>query len=615
MSLSFLPLGAKAAAATLTVTKTADTNDGMCDVDCSLREAITAAASGDTIVFSSLFDTPRTVVLAGSQLVINKDLTIAGAGADRLTVSGNGQSRVFHVQTSARLTLSGMTITGGNGHYGGGIFNEGRLDLAECHITGNTAGSSGGGVGSLLGSASINNSTISNNTAELRGGGIWHDSVGLTLRVTNSTVSGNTVSSASGEGGGIWAMSTAGLIIDIMIWSSTITDNFPGGVSAVGTSNGVGVDVLSSIIAANRDNGVFPDVDGHFSTSGFNLIGNIGTADGLDGGFGSSLIGNPIVQADPKLGPLANNGGPTPTHALLPCSLAIDRGKNFVGVNDQRGTGFSRVVDFPEVRNPTDGDGSDVGSLEMQSFTPAICNTGLPTVEALNVTMQQGTSGTFDIARVSDPDGLFGIGLFIPPPNPSNGVAVSHSLMRSLGVFSADIAASCTASAANFTLVVGDLYGEHDVTETLAVTVTPETTPPALVLPTHPITLFPYDHKFTTVNMLHLVAGASDKCDPNVNFNSVVIEQVTSDEPENAAGDSDGNTNSDILISPDCKSVQLRAERDGNSNGRVYVIQLRVRDASGNTTRATRKVSVPLSRNSIPAIENAPQYVVPSSCR
>ena len=79
-----------AQAATLTVTKTDDTNDGVCDSDCSLREAIAAAGSGDSITFSSLFDTPQKITLsevAGFQsLVINKNLIINGKGANLLTV-------------------------------------------------------------------------------------------------------------------------------------------------------------------------------------------------------------------------------------------------------------------------------------------------------------------------------------------------------------------------------------------------------------------------------------------------------------------------------------------------------------------------------------------------
>jgi len=92
----------------------------------------------------------------------------------------------------------------------------------------------------------------------------------------------------------------------------------------------------------------------------------------------------------------------------------------------------------------------------------------------------------------------------------------------------------------------------------------------------------------------------------------VEIAQVTSDEVEN--GDDDGNTVNDIVIGGDCKSVQLRAERDGNRNGRVYTVTLRLRDAAGNTTTATRQITVPLSQNGSPAIDDGAAYTVTSGC-
>ena len=81
-----------------TVTKTADTDDGICDSDCSLREAIArAAVSRDTIVFSELFNSAQTITLDRTDLVVNKNLTISGPGPELLTVSGNNLSRIFRI--------------------------------------------------------------------------------------------------------------------------------------------------------------------------------------------------------------------------------------------------------------------------------------------------------------------------------------------------------------------------------------------------------------------------------------------------------------------------------------------------------------------------------------
>jgi hypothetical protein len=96
---------------------------------------------------------------------------------------------------------------------------------------------------------------------------------------------------------------------------------------------------------------------------------------------------------------------------------------------------------------------------------------------------------------------------------------------------------------------------------------TPSDTPSTITLKA-PISLWPPNHKYRTVIMSQMVQSASDAEDGNL-INSVVIEKVTSDEPDNASG-GDGNTSNDIVIADDCKSVQLRSERDGTKNGRVY---------------------------------------------
>ncbi len=94
----------------------------------------------------------------------------------------------------------------------------------------------------------------------------------------------------------------------------------------------------------------------------------------------------------------------------------------------------------------------------------------------------------------------------------------------------------------------------------------------------------------------------------------MVIERVTSDEPDDAPGESDGSTKNDIVIGPDCRSVQLRAERVGERAGRVYVVTLRVRDSSGNVTRAEYKVTVPLGQNGNPAVQDATAQAVNGGC-
>jgi endo-1,4-beta-xylanase len=139
-----------------------------------------------------------------------------------------------------------------------------------------------------------------------------------------------------------------------------------------------------------------------------------------------------------------------------------------------------------------------------------------------------------------------------------------------------------------------------------------DTTPPQLSVITSPPILTPPDHRYVNFPIASLATGASDTCDGSVGVGSVVITQVTSDEPDN--GNGDGNTINDIVIASDCRSVQLRAERAGPLNGRVYTVTLRVKDASGNSTTKTVKVLVPLDASGTTAVDDGPMNTVLSAC-
>lgn len=160
------------------------------------------------------------------------------------------------------------------------------------------------------------------------------------------------------------------------------------------------------------------------------------------------------------------------------------------------------------------------------------------------------------------------------------------------------------------TVTATDGAGNH-TDKVVNFTVT-DNTPPIITLNGQSISLWPPNHQYETVSVSNLVASASDNCDATVGLSSVYISQVTSDEAEN--GNGDGNTPNDIVIAADCKSVQLRAERAGGSNGRVYTITFKVSDASGNFTTTTAKVTVPKSQNGSVAIDDGPHYLVVSSC-
>lgn len=133
--------------------------------------------------------------------------------------------------------------------------------------------------------------------------------------------------------------------------------------------------------------------------------------------------------------------------------------------------------------------------------------------------------------------------------------------------------------------------------------------PPVITL--NPFTSFwPPNHKYHAVTVAQMVLSVTDNCP--ISIDDVVIEKVTSDEPVNALGD--GNTIGDIVIGANCRSVQLRSERAGPGDGRVYTITLRVMDSGGAVTRADFEVSVPHSQNGTPAVKGATAFTVISSC-
>ena len=106
--------------------------------------------------------------------------------------------------------------------------------------------------------------------------------------------------------------------------------------------------------------------------------------------------------------------------------------------------------------------------------------------------------------------------------------------------------------------------------------------PPIITTISNPIDLWPPNHNYHTITAAQCVTAISDNCDTDLSISDVVITEVSSDEPEDVKGGGDGNTKDDIVIAPDCGSVDLRSERQGGGNGRVYTIHLAVTDAAGN---------------------------------
>jgi hypothetical protein len=124
--------------------------------------------------------------------------------------------------------------------------------------------------------------------------------------------------------------------------------------------------------------------------------------------------------------------------------------------------------------------------------------------------------------------------------------------------------------------------------------------------------LWPPNHKYSTVYLSDFVLSVTDNCS-EISVENVVITSVSSDEAEDANGNGDGNTLNDIVIAADCKSVELRRERQGNGNGRVYTIFIETTDNSGNSSASSFQVFVPKNNNGS-AIDGGAAYTVTGNC-
>ena len=321
--------------ATITVTKTADT-DGTCTpTDCSLREAIKAADPGGGV---SVPEGVYTLTM-GTELTIDKSLSLIGDGPDltiiqAATAAGVAGFRVFNI-TGGDVVISGVTIRYGSDSSGSGVRNSGALVLTNSTVSGNrSAGFTGGGIFNS-GTLTITSSTFSGNTAGSGGGGGIFNSGG-TLTITNSTVSGNTADT----GGGILSGGT------LTLTSSTITRNVAETGSGGGIRSFSGSPELVNTIIAENTAATGPDCSGSPTSLGYNLIGD-------DTNCGFAPVNGDLVNVAPLLGPLQDNGGPTFTHALDPNSPAIDAGDDSEApTTDQRG------VPRPQ------GARSDIGAYE-----------------------------------------------------------------------------------------------------------------------------------------------------------------------------------------------------------------------------------------------------------
>jgi CSLREA domain-containing protein len=359
---AFLAL-APAARADFTVSKTADTNDGNCNADCSIREAIAAAkANGAGLDVITIPASPADYVLSGNPglVISDQNLTIRGAGAASTQINGaalTASVNSFMVQRTTGtvdVTLEDLTIKGMNDGGGGGAVwldsngdhTNKTLHLNRVSILNNVhASGGGGGIGVFGGNLILKDSTLAGNQGgDFGGGGIILITTGSKATVENSLITNN-----SGQtGAGIKVDGGFGAPQSLVVRNSTISGNTSatstGGI-AVGAATPVELsyNTISGNISGSGAGNVFfgatTTLKGNIfvgnSTGNCNMVDvmnpirqgfNFDSANTCRLGTAPGVNPNDHPNTTVALDALANNGGPTFTHALPAGSLAIDAG-------------------------------------------------------------------------------------------------------------------------------------------------------------------------------------------------------------------------------------------------------------------------------------------------
>jgi CSLREA domain-containing protein len=409
--------------------------------------------------------------------------TLTNSHVDNNTAGDNGETGnggfgghgggISIMSPAATVILTNSTVSGnfsggsllGTKGFGGGVMDQGVLLMTGSTISSNIGKGPGGGLmvqGS--GAARLSNSTVSDNFSQAGGGGIYNDS-STSLSLTNCTISNNRADSGQG------VLTNA----STRIRNTVIAGN---GLVAGGTS----------------------DVIGPFNSQGHNLIGKSDGSSGFTNGVNSDQVGTIASPVNALLGPLANNGGPTSTHPLLPGSPAIDAGDNCVTLSthcgdanlpvlttDQRGTGFSRLVNTSV----------DIGAFESRGFSIAATSGSgqsreiyltfsSPLVATVSSAFGEpvagglvlfsapltGASGTFSGGSTTATITIDGLGRATTPDFTANPVPGSYSVSSSIYGSSTSTSFSLTNTKGSTATVLTSSVNPSDFGESVTFTAT-----------------------------------------------------------------------------------------------------------------------------------------------
>ncbi|HQU84993.1 MAG TPA: choice-of-anchor Q domain-containing protein [Pyrinomonadaceae bacterium] len=402
--------------ATFTVTKTADTNDGVCDADCSFREAVARVNANipggitHRIEFSTLFNTPQTIFLGSSvRLNFNTKVEIIGRGnhATTFTSFGVNNGGVLEINSNFARIINLRFANSQNPDFQGGAItgnDGGELIIEKCVFENNEASGGGAIYVTAFSVFTIKDSTFRNNQAIDNGGAIFADNYDQTI--TSSTFSGN----QSANGSAVF-LSGVGFATTSEITNSTFSGNTSTSGSTIVHAFNSGVANFKHITVANNT-ATAEAVYNIASASQTNLANSIVSLNS-SGNINISVTQNAsnLIGGNPLLGALANNGGETQTLALLTGSPAIDAGSSVSGITtDQRG------AVRPNGTNPDFGAfESGIAVTSANTPTGANVNASLGTVSVtFSGVTQAGTTTQIPISPTGTPPNGYSFGAGFP---------------------------------------------------------------------------------------------------------------------------------------------------------------------------------------------------------
>jgi uncharacterized repeat protein (TIGR01451 family) len=406
------------------------------------------SASKDLNIDNSVFSQNKASGDGGA-IGIKNDVAFAAShtAISQNTAGGNGGG--IYASNNCMMTFDTATISqNGATLDGGGIWSQAisQILMTNSTVSKNNAGGNGGGIwGDSSATPVINNSTLSNNVAKGSGGGI-SDTKDSFVRINNSTLSGNQATT-----GGALSGSDLGL----RIHSSTLTQNSAtqGGGLYLGT-NISHSDLANSILAGNTggSNGTdcFNGGGGTIDFTSFHNVYSDVSSCFTNLGPGDK---NNIASSNLGLGPLADNGGPTQTHALLPGSPALDNGDPATGCKDDSG---NQLEQDQRGQSRKLGAGCDSGSVEAGNANLEITGSANPEPVVVNA----GLTYSFTVKN-EGPDKSFDSKLTDILPSGATYV----SAMASAG--------SCDQESGTVTCHLGSLAAGSS--ETVYLVVTPTT--------------------------------------------------------------------------------------------------------------------------------------------